>query len=151
LDFTSTSSDTRGSTNLGLYFNLPTAAGVMTGADYMTVSLPFNWGRVSTMDDGTWSGSATLTKDVWDTTVVPATNTPLSIAVTASLLTANVVKVVMDVVDPVVKLAEAANYTLTINSVPTPEEPANCNVGSLVLGVGKAASPGTGGVGSSNG
>ena len=148
MDFTSSSSDTRGSTNLGVYFNLPTAAGVMTGADYMTVSLPQNWGRVATMDDGTWSGSATLMKDVWDTTVVPATNTPVSIAVTASLLTANVVKVVMDVVDPVVTLAEATNYTLTLNGVPTPEEPANCNVGSLVLGVGKAAS---GGVGSSNG
>lgn len=100
------------------------------------------------MDDGTWSGSATLSKDVWDTTVVPATNTPVSIAVTASLLTANVVKVVMDVVDPVVTLAEATNYTLTLNGVPTPEDEVNCNAGSLVLGVGKAAS---GGVGSTNG
>lgn len=145
---TSSSSDTRGSTNLGVYFNLPTAAGVMTAADYLTVSLPFNWGRVAAMDDNTWSGSATLTKDVWDTTVVPATNTPVSIAVTASILASNVLRVVMDVVDPVVTLAEATNYTLTINGVPTPEEAANCNVGSLVLGVGKAA---TGGVGSSNG
>ena len=121
MDFTSSSSDTRSVTNLGVYFNLPTAGGVMTGADYLTVSLPFNWGRVATMDDGTWSGKATLTKDVWDTTVVPATNTPISIAVTASILTANVVKVVMDVVDPVVTLAEDNNYTLTINDVPTPE------------------------------
>ena len=98
--------------------------------------------------DGTWSGSVTLTKDVWDTTVVPATNNPESIAVTASLLTANTVKVTIDAVDPVVTLAEQTNYTLTLNGVPTPENPVDCNVGSLVLGVGKST---TGGVGSTNG
>lgn len=148
MDFTSSSSDTRGSTNLGIYFNVPTASAVMSLADYLTLSLPYAWGSVPTMDDGTWSGSATLTMDDWDVTVVPATNTPVSLAVTATLLTANVVKVTFDVVDPVVTLTEAKNYTLTVNGVPTPEDPADCNVGSVVLGVGKVA---TGGVGSTNG
>lgn len=148
MGFKSSSSDTRSTTNLEVYFNLPTTTGLMTGADYITVSLPYNWGRVAKMDDGTWSGSATLMTETWDTVTIPAVKTETPIAVTASLLTANVVKVVMDVVEPVVTLKENTNYTLSINSVPTPEEPANCNVGSLVLGVGKAAS---GGVGSTNG
>ena len=148
MDFTSSSSDTRDFTNIGVYFNLPTAAGIMTGADYLTVSLPFNWGKVSSMIDGTWFGTATLTRDAWDTTVVPATNRYIYISVTASLITPNVIKVILDDVEPVVTLSEDTNYTLTINGVPTPEEPANCNIGSLVLGVGRT---GFGGVASTFG
>lgn len=100
------------------------------------------------MDDGTWTGSATLTKDVWDATVVPATNAPETIAVSVSLAVSGCLVVTPDVVDPVVTFAEATNYTLTLSGVPTPEEAFNSAVGSFVLGVGLTA---TGGTGSSNG
>lgn len=100
------------------------------------------------MDDGSWSGSATLTKDVWDATVVPATNTPLTLAVSVSLLASGTLVVTPDVVDPVVTFAEATNYTLTVSGVPTPEDAVNLAKGSVVLGIGLTA---TGGTGSSNG
>jgi hypothetical protein len=89
------------------------------------------------MNDGSWTGTATLTKDVWDATVTPATNTVVALAVTVTMLAPKVIKVTPDVVDPVVTFAENTNYTLTLNGVPTPSEPALGATGSVVLSLGK--------------
>lgn len=100
------------------------------------------------MDDGSWTGTVSLTKDVWTLTPAPATNAAESIAATVSMVSPGLLKVIPDVVDPVVTFAENTNYTLTISGVPTPEEEINLAMGSFVIGLGKTA---TGGCGSSSG
>jgi hypothetical protein len=96
LDMTSSSTNIRGSTNLMFYFNVPNNA-VMASSNYVVVELPYDWAtRLPTMSDGSWTGSATMTMDVWDASVVPATNTPETIAVTCSMVAAGTLLVTRD-------------------------------------------------------
>jgi len=146
MNFDSSTTNIRGSTNLMAYFNVPNNA-VMAASNYVVLELPHAWSHdVPTMSDGSWSGSATLTKDVWDSSVVPATNTPETIAVTCSMLSAGTIVVTPDndADNNTVVLAENSNYTLTVSGVPTPENPTNTAVGSFVVGVGLTASGVTG-------
>lgn len=104
------------------YFNVPNNA-VMAASNYVVVELPHAWAvNLPTMSDGSWTGSATMTMDVWDASVVPATNTPETIAVTCSMVAAGTLVVTPDVDadNATVTLAENKNYTLTLSGVPTP-------------------------------
>lgn len=126
-------------------FNVPNNA-VMTASEYVVVELPWGWSPLPTMLDGTWTGSATMTMDVWDASVVPATNTPETIAVTCSMVAAGTLVITPDNdADGVaVTLAENKNYTVTISGVPTPEYPMDMALGSFTVGVGLSASGVTG-------
>jgi hypothetical protein len=142
---TSSSTNIRASTNLMFYFNVPNNA-VMTASEYVVIELPWGWAPLPTMMDGSWTGSATMTMDVWDASVVPATNTPETIAVTCSMVAAGTLVVTPDNdADGVaVTLAENKNYTVTLSGVPTPENALDMALGSFTVGVGLTASGLTG-------
>jgi hypothetical protein len=146
MDFSSSSSNIRATTNLVTYFNVPNNS-AMAGSQFVVMQLPWEWSvQVPTMSDGSWSCTAQLTKDVWDTTVVPATNTAEAIQVTCAMVSAGTIMVTPNADDAgnAVVLAENQNYTLTISSVPTPEDEYNSGCGSFQVGVGLTASGVTG-------
>ena len=106
-----------------VYFTVGNNA-VMAASNYLTLDLPWAWTALTAdLQDGSWTGSATLTKDVWDTAVVPATNTPATIAVTCSMVGAGTIMVTPDNDSDgnAVTLANNANYTLTVSGVATPD------------------------------
>lgn len=103
----------------------------MKDADYLTLELPWAWGRVSTMVSGTAKLTATLTSTQTPAKVYGATTVTYSV---------NCAVVTLKTGD---KLVENADYVLTVNGVPTPDN-AMANQGAVIVSVGKAASGGTG-------
>jgi hypothetical protein len=119
-------------TTLTVVFKVPTTATtVMKAADYVTLELPFNWGMVATMMDG----SAKLTGSIKSDQVPAKTYKAPTVTYSTNCV---LVKLATNE-----SMVENATYTITVGGVPTPMNVA-AFPGSFVVSVGKSATGGTG-------
>lgn len=137
------SSDMRSTTDITVDFTAPNNDAV-TDADYVALELPFFWMGVDSWADGSATPSATLSLGTATTTGTKTTVAYAAVAGTVSHVSG--CNMVFTLATAATKVAKNGLYRLTVSSVPTAWHATwgpMMNMGSLSVGLGKAA---TGGV-----
>lgn len=104
------------------------------GGDYVSVSLPYNWGghllasNIGTVDISSLDSTGAATSI--GTTVLDVSGSTVTVGVDATGVT----------------LAEGTNYKVTLKAIETPGRAAKIDLagGSMIIGVGAKATGGTG-------